>query len=252
MQRTARLAAAAFAIAGLLLGLALVAGPAHPRTAQAAQTDSGAERVLSLTGSASTNLRPDTAEVRLVVRTDAPQAKDAVAANGRVLSAVTARLRDLGVKDEDVRTAGWNLLPQYDYGDQPTGKPPQLVGYQVQSTLAVRTPGVDQVGDLVDAAVAAGANGVEGVSYFVKDPSAVDDQLLQRAVQAARGKADLMARLLGVRVIGVRRASVEGPVLGGPVPAEAAVTRPGAATFLPPGTSEVTRTVQVDFMLGDQ
>ena len=249
MRERLRFAAAVLAAAFLLLGVARVVSPAHPVVARAAAPpEADTDRTLTVTGSASLDQKPDTAEVRLSVRTEAPLAKDATSTNQRLLAAVIDRLRGLGIKDQDMRTAAWNLMPQYEYQEKPSPNPPRVIGYQVQATLAVRTAGVDHVGDLIDAAVAGGANGVESVSYFVQDAGAVEDQLLLQAVKAARAKADLMAQQLGVRIVGVRRASIEGPVLYGGAPE---IPAPARQVFLPPGTNQVTRTVQVEFLISN-
>jgi uncharacterized protein YggE len=86
---------------------------------------------------------------------------------------------------------------------------PQIVGYWATNSLNVTVKDVDQVGDILDAAIAAGANTIDGIRFDVNDNSALEDQALQAAVKNARAKADVVAAGLGLKVTGVQNVVVD-------------------------------------------
>jgi uncharacterized protein len=56
------------------------------------------------------------------------------------------------------------------------------------------------VGRAVDAALGAGANRVAGLQFLVRDPEPHRREALRRAVERARGEAEVIASALGVRL----------------------------------------------------
>ena len=100
-------------------------------------------------------------------------------------------------------------------------------------------------GDVVDAAVGAGANQVSGPDLLVSDQDAAYRAALKAAVADARSKAEALAGAAG-STLGKITAIVEG---GGAMPLPATGAR-DVAVPIEPGTQEIQASVSVTFALG--
>lgn len=171
----------------------------------------GSERLVSVAGEGVVRLRPDLARLQVGVETRGPTAQRAQTENARLAQAVMEAVLRLGVAREDVQTAWLGLAPEYDY----SGKNPRLVGYRAFNQVNVTVRDLGRVGQVVDAAVAAGANNVAGVTFGLADEAAVRRQALGRAVEDARARAETLARTAGValgEVLSLAEAEAPGPL----------------------------------------
>ncbi len=185
--------------AALALTIALTTFPlaAHEETA------SPVIPVLSVQANGEARVAPDEATVRLGVLAQAPTARAAMDEANRSANAILDAIRKLGVKPEDIQTSELNLNPVYA-NEQPTqdrGGEPRISGYQATNVVSVRLEKLDLVGPVVDAGLAAGANRLEGVMFGLRNDEAARSTALTRAAEAARVKAETLARALRVRLV---------------------------------------------------
>jgi hypothetical protein len=194
---------------------------------------------LTVTGTAGVEVRPDLARIHLGVQAEAATAAEALAALETRLAAVTGALRTAGLADRDLRTAHLSVGQRHS----PSGVPD---GYTASAgTLAaVRNP--TRVGVVLDAAVAAGATRVDGLSMEVGDTSAAYARALTLAVDDARAKAAGLALAAGL-TLGEITAIAEGDAAGGPPVHPMAEMRMATAVPVEPGGHTVTATVTVRF-----
>ncbi len=237
-------------VVGLLAGPALatvVNPPSYPSTA-AAGSDQPAEHTLSVTGEGKVTLTPDIATVQLGVLTERPTAKAARQAAAVAMTNVVDAVRKMGIADKDIATASISLSPTYDY---PNNATPRIRGYQLQNTVTVTVRNLDQLGDLLDNSVVAGATTINGVNFDVADRAAAEAQARQAAVADAKAKADTLANGLGVHIAGVASVSeqVSTPVWYGRNVAGEALGAADASTPVMPGTTDVTIDVNVSFLI---
>src|SRR4030067_798356 len=75
-----------------------------------------------------------------------------------------------GILDKDVQTAGFSVYAQ-DQFDQ-TGQPTGARVFVVSNTVTFIARDIPKVGDVLSAALKAGANRVNGVSFNIEDPTA--------------------------------------------------------------------------------
>jgi uncharacterized protein YggE len=153
---------------------------------------------LSVSGSGKVTVEPDKAEVYVRILTEAANAKAAQDDNAEIADSVRNALNNKGVKDNDMETSSYSLYPKTSY-DRETGES-EIYGYSVTHILKVETKDTDSTGDLVDAAVSAGANGLDRVNFLLSDElrdSAYRDAL-EKASANAKGKAMSMAKALSV------------------------------------------------------
>jgi uncharacterized protein YggE len=243
-----------WAALGLAAGLAVavIAGPAlAPHSILAADPSTTTpEHTISVSGTGSVVISPDIADLRLGVSITAKTVKDARASNARSMTAVIAALKKLGIADRDIQTTILTLQPVYDYSSNSSA--PRLTGYQLSNAIAVTIRNLDNIGDAIDGALAAGATTMDGVTFRVENQAAAEAQARTAAMAEAKSKAQTLASAAGVSLGTV--ASISETVAPIPYPvyygAMAAVPAADVKTPVQPGTNEVSVTVAVVYVIG--
>lgn len=159
--------------------------------------------ILSVQGTGEARVAPDEATVRLGVLAQAPTAQNAMSQANRTANAILEAVRRLGVEAKDIQTSELNLNPVYANVPESRGGEPRISGYQATNVVSVRLEKLDQVGPVVDAGLAAGANRLDGVLFGLRNDAAARSEALTRAADAARAKAETLARALRVRLVEV-------------------------------------------------
>lgn len=187
---------------------------------------------------------PDRAAFSFTVSSRGKTASDALDSNGNETSRVIAALKVAGVQAADLQTSQISLYPRTSNDGQ------TIIGYDASNSISARVRDLGQAGDVVDAAVRAGANGVSGPSLFKADRDSIARDGLRAAVANARTKAEVIAAAAGVRLGRVTRV-VEGGGNGDVVvvPQSAGVAAGAARTPVEPGTQELQTTVTVTFSI---
>lgn len=198
-MRHALLAAASLAAAAL---------PAAADAQQAAaitQTIAGTRLDVSATGEVTRV--PDLAVINAGVVTRAATAGGAIQQAATRMARVREALRQAGIADRDIQTSNISLEPQYTYANN---QPPKLNGYAATNQLSIRFRDIENTGKILDALVKEGANQISGPNLTIDKPEAALDEARGKAVAAARARADLYARSLGMRVVRVVSVSESG------------------------------------------
>jgi uncharacterized protein YggE len=159
---------------------------------------SGPGAYVTASGVGETEVTPDRARLSIGVHTQAPTAADASARNARLQRAVIDTVRALGVPQERITTSGYNVFPEQTF-DQPTRRS-RIVGYNVQNTVVIDVHQVEQVGRILDAALAKGANLVSSLSFYSSKAEEARRRALANAVERARRDAEVMAQAAGGRL----------------------------------------------------
>ncbi|MBI4440644.1 SIMPL domain-containing protein [Candidatus Woesearchaeota archaeon] len=175
--------------------LAGTLGSAQPLAAEALPDKIENLRRVTVTGSAQVEIMPDEASVRLSVKTEKKDLREAQTENATLATRVTQELRAIGVGD--IQTVHYSL-DKMGYWDSKTNAFIQT-GYQVQNTLKVTTTKLDTVGYIIDTAVKAGSNDIDGIAFdLTREAKAkLQYQLLTDACRNARDKATLLAEGVG-------------------------------------------------------
>lgn len=187
-------------IAAALASAALSAGHAgaQPNVAPRDQT-------IRVTGAGEARARPDQAMADFGVETSAPTAQQAAADNAQRMERVIEGLVRAGVPRDRIETRDYNVYPDYDPRPVESGEP-RVRGYRVMNTVVVTLDDVQRVGRVIDAALAAGANRVNGVRFGLRDPQAFRRRAIDDAVRRARADAEALAAALGVELGMLREA----------------------------------------------
>lgn len=210
----------------VLMSANLRAQAAPPR-----QTGDPAQRTITVTGTGIAYGSPDIVLVGLGVESVNVDIMTAMNETNDRLNTVLQALQDAGVAPEDIRTEYYSIYQ--DYGGpmmDSTGQPERQ--YRVSSSVAVTVRNPDQIGELLSAAVQAGANLVNYVTFDIQDRSSLESEARQDAVDDARARAEELASLLGVTV-GDPVQIVEGGNMNSPI-AYGMGGGGGAAASVPP------------------
>jgi uncharacterized protein YggE len=230
-------------ISALVLAASAIAGIGAPRLISA-DTGDPPPGTLSVLGNGSVTTTPDTARLSAGVTTQGSTASDAIAANADAMSKVIDALKRAGVASKDLQTQYVSVDPRYDDNGTQT-----IVGYSASNSVSAVVHRLPDVGDVIDAAVAAGANNVSGPSLAREDQDKLYRDALEDAVANARQKATALARVSGLSLGAIRSLS-ESPQGGGPIVYggfDAMAARQAAPTPIEPGTADITATVRVVF-----
>jgi len=171
----------------------IAAALAVPVEAQQPQSDRQTDIIV--TGEGTISAAPDYAEITGGVTTKAKTAKEASDANAKLMAAVIAALRDVGIAQKDIATTQFSVQPVYTTQSNTESK---LTGFSASNQVAVNIRQMDKVGDIADRMVAAGATNIGNLVFQHSDASQLLDQAREAAVADARRKAELYARASGV------------------------------------------------------
>lgn len=174
-----------------------------------------AEATITVTGEASIAATPDMATVSLGVTTEGATAAEAMAANSKALAAVIDRLQGAGIAETDLQTANLSLNPNWTGYD--SGAAPQIANYMAMNMLNVRVRDLANLGSVLDASIADGANTLNGITFELAAPRPVQDEARRAAMGDATAKATLYAEAAGV-TLGKIASIAEVQNYGGPMP----------------------------------
>ncbi|MCL2576048.1 MAG: SIMPL domain-containing protein [Defluviitaleaceae bacterium] len=148
---------------------------------------------VTVAGVGSISVTPDIATVSLGVENSNVDAQAAITQNNTTVNAVIAALTAMGISEDDISTQRFSIHQQWGSGGR-------VIGHTVNNTINVTVRDLDNVGYVIGAGVAAGANRSGGVWFSVEDSSSVYLQALAVAVADAAAKGDAIAGALGSSV----------------------------------------------------
>lgn len=150
---------------------------------------------IEVAGMGEATVTPDRALVYVGVQTKAQTAALAGASNARIAAAVLEAVRRAGIAREQIGTMNYSVNPSYRYHTD--GRKPELTGYDATNTVRVEVRSVELVGKVIDAALGAGANNVNGMSFYASQMDATRRAALGTATSDARASAEAMAVAAG-------------------------------------------------------
>jgi uncharacterized protein YggE len=170
-----------------------------------------APRSLRVTSEGRVTAEPDIAVLSVGVEALAKAMPDATRDADARMRRVVDALKGSGVAPRDVRTTRYDVGMERRY-DPKTGTPGEIAGYRVVHELrvVVRDRDPARAGAALDAALRAGANLVHSVTFEKDDATAERARALALAIEAARAKAEVMARAAGVTLGPIREVSEAG------------------------------------------
>jgi uncharacterized protein YggE len=176
----------------VLVTAALAACSASPQAAEV--------RTLSINGSGMVYASPDKATINLGVVSEADDVQAATAESNQVIEKIKEVLVEFGVAEADVQTTHFSVYPVSDYGfgpDVALGEEPAQTRYRVDNMVTITVRELDSLGEVLNAAINAGANSIHGIEYGITDKESAYDQALEAAVANAEQRAAYLAEASG-------------------------------------------------------
>ena len=226
--------------------------------------------VVSTSGTATVKVTPDKVSVTVGFETDGLTAEEAAAANAELMSKVIAALKDLGIAEDQISTNWYTVYPVYSHISANACRviegypvPPEcyvdqeITSYRASNSVTVTLDASENVSEVIDVAVKAGATNVNGAYFFVSNAKQeeIRESLIADAIANARSRADKAAEAVNMDVTGVKSINLNDvyfPVFYKDFAAAAATAEGGGAvssTPILPGQQEISQTVQVTFVM---
>lgn len=216
-----------------------LAGSVSPQT-----TISTADTGIAVSGTGKVSVKPDVAMSTIGIEVTGSSLSDATSQANTKMAAVISQIKSMGVADKDIQTTNYNVQPITDQS-KPGGGTGKITGYQINNQVDVTIRKIDDLGKILDAAVAAGANSIYGVSFSVDDPTPYQQQARAAAVTDAQNKAGQLAKAGGL-TLGKIVWIDEGTISPQPLFRAAAAPLALGAGAVPVETGEMDVTVSVD------
>jgi uncharacterized protein len=172
--------------------------PSKVFAANSSASNAVTTKTINVMGNGEVTATPDIAYLFLGVVTDKTTTSEAQNANSITMNNVIAAIKKAGIKDEDIKTTDYSIYPKYNYDE--TTKVNTLVGYTVSNTLNVTVKDISKVGQIIDTAVANGANDCNSISFGVSDYEKYYNMALVNALSNAQGKAKAISNFLNIKL----------------------------------------------------
>lgn len=206
--------------------------------------------VITVNGNGIVKVSPNMADLSFAVVTEAADAGTATTQNAKMVNKVIEALKNSGIPQADITTAGYNLYPKYIYEEN---KSPRISGYEVRNEILVTVRDVANVGNTIDVAVKSGINQVQNIRFYVEGNMDQKIKALRQAIEDARSKAEVIAAALGKKIAGVKSATGDW-YNDGPQPIileKRMAAGAGGAMDTPinPGMVEIRATAQIVYLI---
>lgn len=207
-----------------------------------------ADTKIAVNGSATVQAEPDMVTLSLGVEETKGDVAAAQALVNEKIAAVVEALKNAGIDEKDIQTGYYSIYNSYNYDD-----PDNNMQYVASCSLNVIVRELSKAGEMIDVAVAAGANQVGGVTFGVSDLTALQDKALELAVADGIRRAGVMAKAAGVTLPALPESVVENSSYydGYKASAYAMDAAAGAPTSLMGGMVNVTSSVTVTYDVND-
>lgn len=197
-------------LSAALLSLSLLA------SSTAFAGDEPPRRSVVVTGQGEVAVKPDRARLNLAVDALNTDPKLAEGEVNKVVRAYVAEAKALGVKDSDLSTAGVSLTPEYVWDEK--NRRNRLTGYRARRDITVVVTDLAKLGDYVLRATQVGVNNVNPPQLEASNARELAREALVKATEDARGKAQLLADTLKVKLGGVRSLNANEGYVPAPMP----------------------------------
>ncbi len=173
--------------------------------------------------------------------------------NSKRGNAIIDFIKAQGVADKDIQTQSYTIEPRYQnlYCPQSSTScpPPEIVGYTVTQTVTVKIRDFSRISGILSGVAAKGANSVSQLSFKIDDPTNLQNQAMEKAMQEARKQAQALAAAGGFKL--GRLISVgQGNVYPQPLYATGEIKGMGGVATVPsvePGSQEISSVVSLTY-----
>lgn len=230
----------------LLAALAALATPALAQAPAPAPAPLAPAEGIVIRTEGEVRVKPDLATIQAGVVSEGKTAAEALNRNTPALAKLVEAVKAAGIAAKDITTSQVSLSPrmtQPSASASPQPRAPKIDGYEARTGLTVIVRDIAKAGPLIDALAAAGANDMSGISFGLADEEKARDEARAKAAEAARGRAELYAGKLGVKlgdVVSIVEAEADAPIRPMAEMRAYRVASAGAPMAVEPGEISIT------------
>lgn len=153
-----------------------------------------------VSGTGRVAVSPDIAILRLGIEAQEVSVAEAQASSSTAMEKVMTALSDSGVAEKDIQTQNFRIRQRTRWDEEQQQE--VVIGYRVTNDVVAKIRDMEKIGDIIDAVVAAGGDytRIDDLSFYVDDPSAYYDEAREKAMDDAKGKAEKIAGLAGMKL----------------------------------------------------
>ncbi len=150
-------------------------------------------RLITVQGSAETELAPDRAVVSIGVEIDGLNIATVKKENDQRVRALIEAVKAIGIPAKDIQTSRLSIQPVYNYN---SGRQ-ELVTYRMRNVVTISVKDLSKVENVVNAGLAGGSNLLDGLQFASSRTDVVRDSLRIEATKDAKQRAANMAAAAG-------------------------------------------------------
>jgi uncharacterized protein YggE len=184
----------------LAVAVTLAACSSHPMPltiacpgTEAAAVAADRPGTMSVSGTATLQIVPDTADMHITLRAELPRPKAAATAVRVRQQALSKALAGIGLGTDDVSLSYLSIAPVYD------AKSGLLTGYGAEITLTASTHDFDRLAEIMEAAATAGATSTS-TEFRVADLATLKKKVRDQALAALKAKAEQTSSALDLKL----------------------------------------------------
>jgi uncharacterized protein YggE len=186
------IAVRALSALGILLLASLVVTCGSRDNGTAATTPTSTDtRTVTVSGEGRVARTPDVVLMTVGVDISRPDLTTAQSEASTTMDKVIGALKDRGVAEKDITTTVYSIYTDRDYSKPDSS----ITGYHVTHLVTAKVRDVAGAGGVLQAAIDAGANSVQGLSFGLDDTAAAVQDARAAAIADAKGKAQQLAQL---------------------------------------------------------
>lgn len=190
----------------MLVVLTLVTGAKVLPKGSAVASDDAMNHTISVTGTGSVSVVPDTAIISFGVFVDDKDPQVAMDSMSEKASKIVSALLNAGIKKENIKTTDLSLYPIYSW-EKDTGKQ-ILEGYRASESFIVKTE-IEKAGKIVSLVNKSGANQINSISFEASNKDKLKLDAIEQAMADARAKAEAALKGTNYKITGIKTISVE-------------------------------------------
>lgn len=233
------------------------------------QDGAASQHTISVSGQAVEEVKPDVGYIHLGVTVENKDTEVARQQAAEIMTNVISKLKELGVKEDEVETTNFSvdLIRDYRSNELTTMSsaqseimpavmplkpdlPHTIVGYSVQNQVKITVNDLEKISNIVDVVSSEQNVTVHNLSFSLKDKEAAKNLVVEEAIKNAKKQAEAVAKSLDLKVKGVHKVNVgnsgQSFYANDMAYAESAVMK---STPISPSDVEINASVNVEFII---
>jgi len=213
-------------------------------------------KTISVTAQGKAQTAPNVATITATIETQNKNLDQARAQNEQKVSAIVAKLKDLGTSEKDIKTQNISGGPGYQVMDTPQTQiypiPPRPNTNSFSASLEITIRNFDTADEVLAALTQNGASNLYGPNLTLDENAQeeIKSKARENAIESARKKAEELAKLSGRKLGKAVKIQEAGDIIyPQPMMAQGELDLKQKASQIQPGQNEVTINLAVDFEL---